>query len=142
MRFSGFLKETPVCKKKTHHKNIQKSRDKGQKLAQSLPPSNRDFFLFFFFAFFCFCFLRFFSQLGRLEGGRGGKKGKTRILKKKKKQKWVIIDEGISYWPTNGQHSDDSTKRGRVMCTGGGLSKWNNGCMKLSVLGGGWGWGG
>ena len=44
MRFSGFLKETPVCKKKTHHKNIQKSRDKGQKLAQSLAHT-----LFFFF---------------------------------------------------------------------------------------------
>ena len=45
MRFSGFLKETPVCKKKTHHKNIQKSRDKGQKLAQSL----HDGLFFFFF---------------------------------------------------------------------------------------------
>ena len=44
MRFSGFLKETPVCKKKTHHKNIQKSRDKGQKLAQSLPPTHVFFF--------------------------------------------------------------------------------------------------
>ena len=46
MRFSGFLKETPVCKKKTHHKNIQKSRDKGQKLAQSL--KGTPFILFFF----------------------------------------------------------------------------------------------
>ena len=51
MRFSGFLKETPVCKKKTHHKNIQKSRDKGQKLAQSL---HTPFFFFFFFFFFSF----------------------------------------------------------------------------------------
>ena len=44
MRFSGFLKETPVCKKKTHHKNIQKSRAKGQKLAQSLLSSFKFFF--------------------------------------------------------------------------------------------------
>ena len=45
MRFSGFLKETPVCKKKTYHKNIQKSRAKGQKLAQSLQPRGGFFFL-------------------------------------------------------------------------------------------------
>ena len=52
MRFSGFLKETPVCKKKTHHKNIQKSRDKGQKLAQSLVWRTANFF---FSPFSCPC---------------------------------------------------------------------------------------
>ena len=46
MGFSGFLKETPVCKKKTYHKNIQKSRAKGQKLAQSLTQIMDNFFFF------------------------------------------------------------------------------------------------
>ena len=61
MRFSGFLKETPVCKKKTHHKNIQKSRDKGQKLAQSLISS---LFFFFFFFFVKFLFVNRIFDLG------------------------------------------------------------------------------
>ena len=76
MGFSGFLKETPVCKKKTHHKNIQKSRAKGQKLAQSLEAAFRFFFFFFasatfwvtyfalsvFFFFFFFFFPLFFFK--------------------------------------------------------------------------------
>ena len=92
MGFSGFLKETPVCKKKTHHKNIQKSRAKGQKLAQSLGPKQGSrtvgTFFFFFFSFFLFFsspFLDFPDRLRNVVGSHHMQKAYEKIPRGKKK---------------------------------------------------------